>query len=197
MSRLHHRVANQRRDGLHKLTTTLAATYGTIVVEDLNVAGMLRNRRLAQHLADACFAEIRRQLDYKTRWNGGTLLVADRWFPSSKTCSACLTVKPKLSLATRTFTCDVCGLVLDRDLNAARNLAALTADSTTGTGVAGDLKPQGLNGRGADQKTKPSLAGGCETSTPHLRAPARRVGRGPSAGNGGLREADSPEFPHS
>ena len=122
VSRLHTRVANQRRDGLHKLTTTLAATYGTVVVEDLNVAGMLRNRRLARHVADAGFGEIRRQLDYKVRWNGGTLTVADRWFPSSKTCSTCQTVKPKLSLAVRIFTCDVCGLRLDRDLNAAINL---------------------------------------------------------------------------
>ena len=95
VSRLHARVANQRRDGLHKLTTTLAGTYGTVIVEDLNVAGMLRNRRLARHLADAGFGEIRRQLDYKIRWNGGTLTVADRWFPSSKTCSTCQTVKPK------------------------------------------------------------------------------------------------------
>jgi IS605 OrfB family transposase len=129
VSRLHARVANQRRDGLHKLTTTLAGTYGTVVVEDLNVAGMLRNRRLARHLADAGFREIRRQLDYKIRWSGGTLIVADRWFPSSKTCSACQTVKPKLSLAVRTFICDACGLTLDRDLNAAINLKHYVARS--------------------------------------------------------------------
>jgi len=156
-TRLHTRVANQRKDGLHKLTTTLTATYGTVVVEDLNVAGMLKNRRLARHLADASFGEIRRQLSYKTNWNGGRLEVADRWFPSSKTCSACQTVKPKLSLATRVFTCDACGFVLDRDLNAAINLKQYVARSGRET----------VNGRGADQKTEPGSAGGCEASTPH------------------------------
>lgn len=157
VSRLHARVANQRRDGLHKLTTRLAGAYGTVVVEDLNVAGMLTNRKLARHLADAGFAEIRRQLDYKTAWNGGRLDVADRWFPSSKTCSACQTVKPKLSLATRTFVCEHCGLVIDRDLNAAINLKHYVARSGRET----------RNGCGADQKTEPGSAGGCEASTPH------------------------------
>jgi putative transposase len=154
---LHARVANLRRDGLHKLTTGLARGYGTVVVEDLNVAGMLTNRRLARRVADAGFGEIRRQLAYKTAWNGGALVVADRWFPSSKTCSACQTVKPKLSLAARTFTCENCGLVLDRDLNAARNLEHYVARSGRET----------RNGRGVDQKTRPRRAGGCEASTPH------------------------------
>ncbi len=127
------------------------------MVEDLNVAGMLRNRRLARHIADAGFAELRRQLAYKTRWNGGALAVADRWFPSSKTCSACQAVKPKLSLATRTFTCHICGLVIDRDLNAAINLQHHVARSGRET----------RNGRGADHKTEPGSAGGHEASTPH------------------------------
>ncbi|WP_406036923.1 IS200/IS605 family accessory protein TnpB-related protein [Micromonospora sp. NBC_00898] len=77
-------MANLRRDGLHKLTTRLAREHGTVVVEDLNVAGMLRNRRLARRIADAGFAELRRQVAYKTGWNGGRLVVADRWYPSSK-----------------------------------------------------------------------------------------------------------------
>jgi putative transposase len=157
VTRLHSKVANQRKDGLHKLTSALAATYGTVVVEDLNVAGMLKNRKLARHLADAGFAEIRRQLTYKTIWNSGQLDVADRWFPSSKTCSACQTVKPKLSLVTRTFTCEHCGLVIDRDLNAALNLKQHVARSGQET----------INGCGADQKTRPGRAGGCEASTPH------------------------------
>ncbi|NIK62395.1 IS607 family element RNA-guided endonuclease TnpB [Kribbella shirazensis] len=86
-NRVHHRVAYQRADALHKFTSAIAAEYGTVVVEDLNVAGMLRNRRLARRVGDAGFGEIRRQLAYKTEWNGGRLVVADRWFPSSKTCS--------------------------------------------------------------------------------------------------------------
>jgi putative transposase len=154
--RLHTRVANLRKDTLHKLTTGLAVQYGTIVVEDLNVAGMLRNRRLARHIADAGFGEIRRQLSYKTTWNGGQLVVADRWFPSSKKCSACGAVKPKLPLRARTFTCERCGLVLDRDLNAALNLKHYVARSGRET----------PNGRGADPKTGPGPAGGCETPTP-------------------------------
>ncbi|MGW5671183.1 IS607 family element RNA-guided endonuclease TnpB [Micromonospora sp. NPDC003776] len=144
----HARVANLRRDGLHKLTTGLAREYGTIVVEDLYVAGMLRNRRLARQVADAGFGEIRRQVAYKAGWNGGRRIVADRWYPSSKTCSGCGAVKAKLPLRVRTYTCDSCGLVLDRDLNAARNLAALAREVTTaGSGP--------VAGRGADHKTRP------------------------------------------
>ncbi len=147
LGRAHARVANLRRDGLHKLTTRLTREYGTVVVEDLNVSGMLSNRRLARHIADTGFAEVRRQLTYKTRWNGGRLIVADRWYPSSKTCSGCGTVKTKLALSEREYTCDACGLDLDRDLNAARNLAALAAEyDTAGSGP--------VAGRGADQKTR-------------------------------------------
>jgi putative transposase len=116
-NRVHHRVANLRRDGIHKLTTGLAAQVATVVVEDLNVAGMLANRKLARSIADAGFAEIRRQLDYKTTWNGGALVVADRWYPSSKTCSDCGAVKAKLPLRVRVFRCDKCDLILDRDVN--------------------------------------------------------------------------------
>lgn len=146
--RAHARVANLRRDGLHKLTTRLAAEHGTVVVENLNVTGMLANRRLARHIADAGFAEIRRQLAYKTGWNGGRLLVADRWFPSSKTCSGCGAVKVKLALHEREYTCQACGLVIDRDHNAALNLAALAAQADpAGSGP--------VAARGADQKTRP------------------------------------------
>jgi putative transposase len=146
LMRTHARVANLRHDGLHKLTSRLAGEYATIVVEDLNVAGMLRNRRLARTISDCGFGEIRRQLTYKTTWNGGRLVTADRWYPSSKTCSGCGAVKPKLPLQIRIFTCETCGLILDRDLNAARNLAQLV--------VAGSGS-ETLNGRGADHKTRP------------------------------------------
>ena len=147
LGRAHARVANLRRDGLHQLTTRLATNFGTVVVEDLNVTGMLANRRPARRIADAGFAEIRRQLGYKTGWNGGRLLVADRWYPSSKTCSACGVVKTKLTLAERTYHCTTCGLVLDRDLNAARNLAALAAESDT-------ARSGPVAGRGANRKTR-------------------------------------------
>ncbi|NJP31007.1 IS607 family element RNA-guided endonuclease TnpB [Micromonospora thermarum] len=170
LARAHRRVANLRRDGLHKLTTRLTGTYGTVVIEDLNVAGMLGNRKLAKAISDCGFGEIRRLIAYKTTWNGGRLVTADRYYPSSKTCSGCGAVKPKLPLQVRTFTCEHCGLSLDRDLNAANNLAQLVT-STTGTGVAGDPTPQGANGRGADQKTTLAVAGGDETSTPHRHQP--------------------------
>jgi IS605 OrfB family transposase len=175
-NRVHHRVANLRRDAFHQLTTALAGEYGTVVVEDLNVAGMVRNRRLGQSISDAGFGEIRRQLTYKTSWAGGRLEVADRWCPSSKTCSSCGVVKPKLPLRKRTFTCEYCGLVLDRDENAALNLAALVTRHVDRSG--GETQ----NGRGADPKTAPRAAGGYEASTPH-RAPAR-IRQRPSPSNG-------------
>ncbi|GHJ47107.1 transposase [Catellatospora sp. TT07R-123] len=157
LARAHARVANLRTDGLHKLTTTLAATYGTVVVEDLNVAGMLANRRLARHIGDAGWATLRRQLEYKTAWNGGRVVVADRWFASSKTCSSCGAAKPKLPLQERTYRCEHCGLRIDRDLNAAINLKQYVDRSGRQT----------QNGRGADRKTAPVAAGGCEATTPH------------------------------
>ncbi|GGQ91671.1 IS607 family element RNA-guided endonuclease TnpB [Streptomyces asoensis] len=170
-NKVHHRVANLRQDALHKLTTSVAAEYGTVVVEDLNVAGMLRNRRLARRIADAAFGEIRRQLDYKTRRRHATrLVVANRWYPSSKTCSGCGAVKAKLALHVRTFECDACGLVIDRDDNAALNLAALAAACVTGTGVAGDqdTAPAVSKPRGADRKTR--------ATRPRHKAEAGRAG---------------------
>ncbi|MFD7445768.1 RNA-guided endonuclease TnpB family protein [Streptomyces sp. NPDC059909] len=160
-NRVHYRTACLRADALHKLTTHLARAYGTVVVEDLNVAGMLKNRKLARVVADAAFAEIRRKLACKTVWNGGRLEVAGRWYPSSKTCSGCQAVKPKLPLGVRTYVCEHCGLVIDRDENAALNLAALVKRHVAGSG------PETENGRGADRKTPPRGAGGREASTPH------------------------------
>jgi putative transposase len=150
LARVHGRAADVRRDAIHKLTTTLATGHGILVVEHLNVAGMLQNRRLARAIADNGLAELRRQLAYKTTWYGSRLLVADRFYPSSKTCSACGWVKAKLTLAERSFACEACGLRLDRDLNAARNLATL-AHHVARSGW------ETQNARGADQKTQ--LAG--------------------------------------
>jgi putative transposase len=127
LARLHARVASVRADALHKATSDLAKRYATVVAEDLNVAGMTRNRRLARAIADQGFGQARRMLGYKTAWNGGTLLSADRFYPSSKTCSGCGAVKAKLALSERTYDCINCGLVLDRDVNAAANLLKLAA----------------------------------------------------------------------
>ena len=122
VARIHARVANRRSDTLHKLTTMLAQTYSDISIEDLNVAGMVKNHHLAKAVSDASFFELRRMLEYKTAKTGAKLHVIDRWYPSSKTCSNCGSVKAKLSLNERTYTCGNCGLVIDRDLNAAINI---------------------------------------------------------------------------
>ena len=118
-----------------------------MVVEDLNVAGMLKNRRLARRVADAGFGLLRRQLAYKTAWHGGRLAVAGRFYPSSKTCSGCGAVKAKLSLSERTYRCGPCGLVIDRDLNAARNLAALGGGASSPSRGATVNEPAGNPGK--------------------------------------------------
>lgn len=135
IAKLHTRIANARRDGLHKLTTRLVRTHGAIVVEDLNVTGMMANRRLARRIAGVGMGELRRQLTYKTAWANVHLHIADRWYPSSKTCSDCGAVKTKLPLHVRMFHCQHCDLQLDRDLNAARNLAALVEASSPSCGA--------------------------------------------------------------
>ena len=127
LARLHRRVRNQRCDFLHQATTALARTKSVIVVEDLHVRGMVRNRHLARHISDAGWSEFRRLLAYKTVWYGSQLVVAPRFFASSKTCSVCGAVKEDLELSERVYRCEACESVLDRDLNAARNLAALAS----------------------------------------------------------------------
>lgn len=129
LARLHSRIANIRRDATHKATTMLAKTYRRIGIENLNVRGMARNRHLARSIMDGGFFEFRRQLEYKARFYGATVVVADRWFPSSKTCSCCGVVKKTLALSQRIFNCDDCGFVADRDHNAACNLKRMAASS--------------------------------------------------------------------
>jgi putative transposase len=94
-----------------------------LVIEDLNVAGMVKNRHLARSISESAMGELSRQLLYKARWHGVEVRVADRYFPSSKNCSRCGEVKSELDLSERTYSCGACGLVIDRDLNAAINLA--------------------------------------------------------------------------
>jgi putative transposase len=122
IAQLHQRIVNIRKDTIHKLTTYLAKNHGVVVIEDLNVSGMMANHKLAKAIQDMGFYEFRRQLDYKTKLYGSELVIVDRWFPSSKTCSRCGKKKETLSLSERVFACDHCGLQVDRDLNAALNL---------------------------------------------------------------------------
>jgi len=171
------RVADQRKDSTHKLTTMLAGKFGTVVVEDLFVAGMVKNHSLARHIADASFGQIRRQLEYKMAWNGGRVVVVDRWFPSSKTCSECGAVKAKLALSERSYVAAMCGLVLDRDVNAARNLAKLGEAMVAGSG------PETVNGRGGQGvlalpvKRQPGTAqaGSTGTALPQGRTALREL----------------------
>jgi putative transposase len=122
MARFHGRIANRRADHLHKLTTELASTYAVLGMENLNVAGMLRNHHLALSLADASFAEIRRQLQYKSDWFGGRVVRIDRFYPSSQLCSVCGVKNSGLRLEDREWTCQNCGAHHNRDANAARNI---------------------------------------------------------------------------
>lgn len=125
LARLHARIAHVRRDFLHKLTTRLCRVNQTVAIEDLNVRGMQENARLARAIADVGFYEFRRQLQYKAVRFGTQIVLADRWYPSSKLCSSCGTRKKTLALNDRTWTCSKCGIWHDRDVNAARNLMRL------------------------------------------------------------------------
>lgn len=158
IGRVHARAANIRRDVLAKATTRLAQGCDTLVVEDLGVAGMARRKRglgargrgFNRAVADASLAQVRRMLAYKTRWYGSELIVADRWYPSSKTCSSCGAAKATLALDERTYHCEPCGLAVDRDRNAAVNLARLS-----------DMRPAGsgpVAGRGAKRETEAVLS---------------------------------------
>jgi putative transposase len=164
LARIHARVASIRGDALHKATSMLAARYETVVAEDLNVAGLTRNRRLARAIADQGFGRARRMLGYKTTWNGGRLVLADRFYPSSKACSGCGTVKAKLALSERTFTCEACGLVTGRDENAARNLLHLAASGAERRNACGGTVRPGSAGR-VPVKQEPGTAHAGKTGT--------------------------------
>ena len=127
LARCEMRIANIRRDALHKATTWLTKTKSVIVVEDLAVQNMMKNHHLAKSLADAGLGEFRRQLTYKASWYGCRLIAAARAYPSTKCCSACGAVKASMRLSERVYQCERCGMVLDRDLNAARNLESLAS----------------------------------------------------------------------
>ncbi len=122
LSRFHQRIANRRADYLHKMTSEISGTYQVVGIEDLNVAGMLKNHHLALSLSDASFGEIRRQLTYKSEWFGGKVVMIDRFFPSSRLCCHCHTINHELELEDREWTCLNCGRQHDRDFNASVNI---------------------------------------------------------------------------
>jgi putative transposase len=136
LAKMHLKIFNVRQDTLHKLTTYLTKSHSKIVIENLGVSGMMKNRRLARAIADIGMYEFRRQLEYKCQWYGSKLEVVPRTFPSSKKCSGCGHKKKELSLSEREYECEECGLKIDRDLNAALNLVTVSLPKTlTACGV--------------------------------------------------------------
>lgn len=139
LRKLHYRIACIRKDAAHKLTTSLASRFQTIVIEDLNVSGMSKNHALAGSILDGLFRETRRQLEYKTAMRGGRVVVADRFYPSSKRCSCCGHVNQAVVLGVSEWTCPKCGVIHDRDENASDNLEQLGAACPEVT--RGDMRP--------------------------------------------------------
>jgi putative transposase len=150
LARLHARIGNIRKDALHQLTTHLTRRFHTIGIEDLNVRGMVKNRHLSRAVSDMGFFEFRQQLQYKAMQRGGVVVVADRWYPSSKTCSHCGYKLAQLPLSVREWRCPSCDTPHDRDVNAAVNLRNMAVSSTVS--VCGE---EG-SGSGRKTRTKPA-----------------------------------------
>ncbi|GAA2311391.1 RNA-guided endonuclease TnpB family protein [Actinomadura luteofluorescens] len=159
VARVHARIADRRRDFLHKLSTRLVRENQTVVIEDLTVDNLLRNRRLARAISDTAWAALRTMLEYKCAWYGRELVVVDRWFPSTKLCGTCGNIRAKLPLDVREWTCE-CGAVHDRDVNAARNiLAAGLAVTACGDGVRPQRDTSRTRRPSAKQETQRATAG--------------------------------------
>ena len=148
VARIHAKIANIRNDWLHKATTRLVRENQTVVVEDLAVQNMQKNRRLSPSICDMGWFEFRRQLSYKSGIYRTNIVVADRWYPSSKTCSSCGWIDKSLTMKDRTYECDSCGLSLDRDVNAAINLRTL---GLSGIACGSFDNPNGRNSSGAER----------------------------------------------
>jgi putative transposase len=171
LKRLHERVANLRRERAHQLTTALTRAFGVIGVESIATKNLMRNRRLARHIADVGWGIILEQLKYKAAWAGSLVYAADRYCSSSKTCCSCGAVKAKLSLSERVFTCDECDWVCDRDLNAALNLARLAQQFALSEELEDAMVVDRADGR---RKTR---SGGRVSPEPRFRpCPLKRAG---------------------
>jgi putative transposase len=146
VARAHRKIRNARQDFLHRTTTRLVRSADVIAIEDLNVEGMVRNRPLARAISDAGWGEFRRQLNYKCERAGRTLVLINRWYPSSRTCSVCGHLNAELTLSTRRWTCPGCRTLHDRDLNAAKNILAagrVAARAGSGDACGADVRRQG------------------------------------------------------
>ncbi|ONI70398.1 transposase [Actinosynnema sp. ALI-1.44] len=154
VARVHARISDRRQDFLHKLTTRLVRDNQVVVIEDLTVRNMLKNHSLSRAISDAAWSRFRGMLEYKAAWYGRQVIVVDRWFPSSKPCSACGALRNRMPLHVRVWTCDGCGVTHDRDVNAANNLlAAGLAVSACGAGVRPQRRPPG--GQSATKQETP------------------------------------------
>ena len=157
LSRLHARIGNIRQDSLHQLTTDLTRRFSCIVLEDLNVKGMMANRCLARSIGDMGFYELRRQLEYKAKMHGGEIMIADRWYASSKRCSNCDYYYDALTLKMREWDCPACGSHHDRDINAALNLKKLVASfAVTACGEEGSDMVSNYHVKPASMKQEPN-----------------------------------------
>lgn len=143
LARLHERIGNIRSNHLHQITHNIVSENQTIILEDLNVRGMMKNRKLAKSVADVSFYEFVRQIQYKSEWYGRTVIFVDRFFPSSKTCNECSFVNQGLTLNDREWDCPRCGKHLDRDFNAALNIKrdGLKTVGITGIACGEDVRP--------------------------------------------------------
>jgi putative transposase len=205
VARICARIADRRRDHLHKITTRLVRENQTVVIEDLAVGNMLRNRKLARAISDAAWSQFRGMLEYKATWYGRELIAVDRWFPSSKLCSACSTLTNEMALNVREWTCCGCGASHDRDMNAAKNIvAAGLAVSVCGAGVRPQREPSPTGRPAVKQKAHsasrgtPNASAGEEVNGPPGRRrrfrgtrrtvrPPTAARRRPGPGAGGAR----------
>ena len=164
VARAHRKVRDARRDFLHRASTRLVREHDVIVIEDLNVSGMVRNRHLARAISDCGWGEFRRQLAYKCQRYGRDLVIISRWYPSSKTCSACGHLLADLSLSTRQWRCPSCGTRHDRDINAAKNILAAglaVARGSPGDACGADVRHSGSSRvrSAVKQEPQPARAG--------------------------------------
>ncbi|WP_255292801.1 MULTISPECIES: transposase [Micromonospora] len=173
LARAHHRVAHVRRHFLHKVANQLVKTHDRLALEDLHIAGLLRNRRLAAAISDAGWAELARIIGYKQGWRGGQAIRAPRWYPSTRMCSACRVTGPALPLSVRVFRCDECGHTADRDVNAAVNLAVWAEQHHARTRDPEARGPitNASRGTGSGQRSRAGATSPDDGGTPPPRTP--------------------------
>jgi putative transposase len=138
LANLYHHISNIRKDYLHKITSKMVNENQVIVLEDLKVSNMMKNRYLSQSISDVGFYEFRRQIEYKAKWNRRKVIFVDTFFASSKLCSCCGWKNSDLKLTDRVFECKVCNMKMDRDLNASLNLKQIYTGSSSGIYASGD-----------------------------------------------------------